>query len=122
MAPRFPGTALAALGLAEVERGGSAVLTAEPIDLLVNTSAVGLHGESFNGDVAACVRRGGAVFDMVYAVEPTPLIAAARAAGLAAADGLGMLAGQGEAAFRLWFNATPPERLMLQSLTGGPGG
>ncbi len=120
MSPRFKGTVLAALDLAEVEFAaeGSAA-TAGPVDLLVNTSSVGLHGESFRGDVTACVRKGGAVYDMVYAAAPTPLVAAARSRGLAAADGLGMLAGQGEVAFRLWFGRPPREKLMLQSLTDG---
>ena len=69
-----------------------------------------------------CVRPGGAVYDMVYGSEPTPLVLAARSTGLAAADGLGMLAGQGEESFRLWFGAPPPPGLMratLESLRRG---
>jgi shikimate dehydrogenase len=58
------------------------------------------------------VRPGGAVYDMVYGRESTPLVLAARAAGLKAVDGLGMLAGQGEAAFRLWFETIPPAGIM----------
>ena len=116
MSPRFPGTAFAALDLAGLPPAG--VNSAAPVDLLVNTTAVGLRGEAFAGDMSLCVRSGGAVFDMVYSAAPTPLVAAARLRGLAAADGLAMLASQGEDAFRLWFGIAPPERLMMRTLTG----
>ena len=49
---------------------------------------------------------------MVYARKPSPLVASARAAGLLAANGLGMLAGQGEEAFRLWFSSPAPAGVM----------
>jgi len=88
----------------------------EPVDLLVNTSAVGLKGEAFDFPVTGCVRPGGSVYDMVYAAGPTPLVEASRQAGLPAADGLGMLAGQGEVAFELWFGMAPKTDVMRQSL------
>jgi shikimate dehydrogenase len=88
----------------------------EPVDLLVNTSSVGLRGDAFDFAVTRCVRPGGSVYDMVYTVEPTPLVQQARLAGLTAADGLGMLAGQGEIAFRLWFGRAPQQGVMRRSL------
>jgi shikimate dehydrogenase len=88
----------------------------EQVDLLVNTSAVGLKGETFGFPVTECVRPGGSVYDMVYSAEPTPLLQEARQAGLVAADGLGMLAGQGEIAFELWFGKAPQQELMRRVL------
>lgn len=112
LAPKVGGTALAAypLGAGLIDQLTGAV------DLLVNCSAVGLKAEAFAFPVEHCVRRGGAVYDTVYGRGPTPLVASARAAGLAAADGLGMLAGQGEEAFRLWFGTPPPAAVMKRAL------
>jgi shikimate dehydrogenase len=53
---------------------------------------------------------------MVYSAETTPLVREARRAGLAAADGRGMLAGQGEIAFRLWFGSLPQTDIMRRAL------
>ena len=51
---------------------------------------------------------GATVFDMVYEPLDTPLLQAARAAGLRTVDGLTMLIGQARRAFRLFFGAEPP--------------
>lgn len=118
LAPRLQGTTFAALSLA----ADLPMHLDEPIDLLVNSTAAGLRGETLPFAPGACVREGGAVYDMVYGREPTPLVAAAAAAGVSAADGLGMLAGQGEEAFRLWFGTEPPKDLMratLESVVSG---
>ena len=48
------------------------------------------------------------VFDMVYAPVETPLLARARALGRATSDGLTMLIGQADAAFRLFFGEPAP--------------
>lgn len=111
-AEHFKGTTFASFPL-------SAALSAacpEPADLLVNTSAVGLRGEAFGFPATGCVRPGGSVYDMVYRAESTPLVRDARRAGFAAADGLGMLAGQGEIAFGLWFGRAPQRDVMRQAL------
>jgi len=113
LAPSFPGTAFAELPL-------SACLSRacqEPADLLVNASALGMAGESCPVRLSDCLTPGAAVFDMVYAAKPTPLLNEARQAGLAAANGLGMLAGQGEAAFELWFGRAPIKNVMRRALT-----
>ncbi|TLM69015.1 MAG: shikimate dehydrogenase [Deltaproteobacteria bacterium] len=111
LAAKLTGTAFAAFpleGLAGRLDGG--------VDLLINSSAAGLQGQPLDLPVGGCVRPDGAVYDMVYGREPTALVVAARAAGLAAADGLGMLAGQGEEAFRLWFSSAPPPGAMRAAL------
>lgn len=114
LAPQLQGTAFAAMSLAAdlPERLGGGV------DLLINSSAAGLRGESLPLPVELCVHPDGAVYDMIYGQQPTPLVMAAHAAGLAAADGFGMLAGQGEEAFRLWFDALPPAGVMRAALQG----
>jgi len=89
---------------------------AESVDLLVNTTSVGLKGDDLGFPVVNCLKSGGAVFDMVYAPEPTALLEQARDQGLAAADGLGMLSAQGEVSFALWFGHAPKENVMRQVL------
>jgi shikimate dehydrogenase len=112
LAPNFPGTAFAEYELSP------ALLTngLEAVDLLVNTSAVGLKGESFSFQITCCVKPGGAVYDMVYAKKATPLICEARLKSLAAADGLAMLSAQGEAVFQLWFGREPEASVMRRAL------
>ncbi len=86
------------------------------IDLLVNTTSVGMNGTRFEDLPLAELRSGGRVYDMVYAPAETPLLAAARERGLTCANGLGMLASQGEAAFSLWTGIEPPAGLMKITL------
>ena len=114
LAPHFSGTTFAEYPLAP-----SLVSSCpEPVDLLINTSAVGLKGESFDFQIAACVQSAGAVFDMVYAPQPTPLLRDAGARSLATADGRGMLSAQGVAACRLWFGRAPQAHVMRRALDG----
>jgi len=75
--------------------------------LIVNTTALGMDGEgSLPVDLAAA-RPGTAVADIVYVPLETPLLAAARARGLRAVEGLGMLLHQARPGFRAWFVVDP---------------
>jgi len=112
LSEHFKGTTLASFVLSASLSG----CCPEPVDLLVNTTAVGLKGEAFDFPVTGCVCPGGSVYDMVYAAQPTPLVREALQDGFAAADGLGMLAGQGEIAFQLWFNMAPQSYVMRRAL------
>jgi shikimate dehydrogenase len=47
------------------------------------------------------------VSDIVYSPLETPLLAAAKARGLKAVDGLGMLLHQGRPGFKAWFGHMP---------------
>ncbi len=77
-------------------------------DLVVNASPLGMTGQPpLNFDLSH-VAPGGIVYDIVYSPLETPLLAAARARGLVAVDGLTMLIGQAAVAFRLFFGADPP--------------
>jgi shikimate dehydrogenase len=75
--------------------------------LLVNATSLGMKGHpplELDLDRAA---PGLAVADIVYVPLQTPLLAAARARGLRAVDGLGMLLHQAVVGFAAWFGVTP---------------
>lgn len=84
--------------------------------LIVNTTPLGMHpntdqspwtdGVPFPAD---CV-----VYDTVYRPEATRLIQQAQAAGRQAVSGIGMLVGQGAAAFEIWTGQPAPRDLMLR--------
>ncbi len=74
----------------------------ERADLLVNATSVGLAEGDPSPVPRASLRGNLAVYDMVYHRE-TALVKDARAAGAAAAGGLGMLVQQGALAFERWF-------------------
>lgn len=80
---------------------------AEGVALIVNTTSLGMAGQPpldmpLDAAPAECV-----VNDIVYAPLETRLLAAARARGMVAVDGLGMLLHQARPAFRAWFGADP---------------
>jgi shikimate dehydrogenase len=85
-------------------------------DILVNTTSVGMDGTTFDGLSLGEMRPDGAVYDMVYVPAEPPLLTAAREHGLACANGAGMLAGQGEAAFALWTGHDAPRNVMKRKL------
>ncbi|MGA7829049.1 MAG: shikimate dehydrogenase [Geobacteraceae bacterium] len=85
-------------------------------DLLVNTTSVGMNGTSFECLALSELPATAKVYDMVYVPAETPLLGAAKARGLACANGLGMLAAQGAAALTLWTGREAPCALMRQKL------
>ncbi|TSK08970.1 MAG: shikimate dehydrogenase [Geobacter sp.] len=112
VAERLEGTAFAA---------GSLDALADPafigsFDLVVNTTSVGMSGDSFPGLDPALLKSGACIYDMVYAPPVTPLLAQCCTFGIPCANGLGMLAAQGEAAFRIWTGVAPPEGCMELAL------
>ncbi|GAC1449501.1 MAG: shikimate dehydrogenase [Ktedonobacterales bacterium] len=91
-------------------------------DLLLNATSAGM------GDPAAApmpldlvgeLPREAFVLDIVYTPPETALLRAARAAGLAAANGLPMLLYQGAAAFELWTGRPAPLAVMRAALDLG---
>lgn len=113
LALRFPDTTLSAVsGFKELEE----CLT--NIDLLVNTTSLGMHRDSLPFLRLTCLPRTAGVYDMVYAPPVTPLLKEAAGLGLKGANGLGMLAAQGELAFTIWTGITPPSGLMKSVLDG----
>lgn len=106
------GTTLAPCGL---DAGEISALLPQ-VDLLINTSAAGLRGESFPDFPWHDLAPAALVYDMVYGRGGTPLLRTARARGHRTADGLGMLAAQGEEAFFLWTGQRPPDGVMKARL------
>ncbi len=102
-----------AVRLALSSLDGEALSTVLPqADILVNTTSIGMNGTNFEYLESSLLSQQAAVYDMVYVPAETPLLAAARERGIACANGLGMLAAQGEAAFTLWTGQEPPPGLM----------
>ena len=84
--------------------------------LLVNTTALGMHGnETLSADPTRLPDHA-IVTDIVYVPLETPLLAAARARGLRTVDGLGMLLHQAAPGFERWFGIRPRVTAELRSL------
>ena len=83
-------------------------------DLVVNATPLGLTPDDPPPADAALLARvaPAAVLDLVYAKGGTKLVSLARAAGIRAADGRGVLVSQGAASFRLFFGVPAPEEVM----------
>ncbi|HEX6311589.1 MAG TPA: shikimate dehydrogenase [Acidimicrobiia bacterium] len=112
---------LDAAGAAAELAGGTAIGLAdaavEDADVVVNATPLGMRGEAPPVDTGR-LRPGQFVYDTVYP-EETPLLIAARAAGLAAAGGLGMLVHQGALALQLWTGRPAPVEVMRAAAVSG---
>ncbi len=89
-----------------------------PVDLIINCTSAGLYphiDESpwIEGLPIPC---GVTVYDMVYRPSVTAFMRQAESAGGRAIGGMGMLARQGAAAFKLWTDVDPPLEVMLAAL------
>ncbi len=83
-----------------------------PIDLLVNTTSVGMKGTSFPALNLSRLGNNPCIYDMVYTPAKTALLEQAAEQGFKCANGLGMLIAQGEEAFKIWTGVTPPPGIM----------
>ena len=77
------------------------------VSLVVNATSLGMVGQPPLDLDLGHAAAGAVVADIVYRPLETPLLAAARACGLVAVDGLGMLLHQARPAFRAWFGIDP---------------
>lgn len=112
---RTPARAEAAAALAEgAGRVGRARDVAE-VGLVVNATSVGMADGAMPFDPAT-LTSGQVVADVVYHPSPTPLVAASRARGLVAVDGVGMLVHQAGHAFRLWTGVDAPIAAMTAAV------
>lgn len=108
-----------ALGVALIPRPRAA-------DVLVNTTTVGmdrdmsaldaLRSMGLESDLLATYSH---VVDFAYSSAPTPLIAAARALGIATTDGLELLVAQGALSFERWTACPAPLAAMAAAARGG---
>ena len=87
-------------------------------DCVVNCTSAGMHGSGAE-DVLPCdpatAGPGTLIVDIVYAPEETPLLRAAREAGLPVLGGLPMLIHQGALAFELWTGRPAPLGAMREA-------
>jgi shikimate dehydrogenase len=94
------------------ELGGAPTTTPEQsaYELIVNTSAAGLHGEDPFAELPLSPDRFASdqtVVDLVYGGQPSSLLAAAEAAGATAIDGIEVLVRQGALSLQIWTGQTP---------------
>ncbi|WP_164118498.1 shikimate dehydrogenase [Sphingorhabdus sp. Alg239-R122] len=94
-------------------KGGCVQMDAEvpPVQLLVNASPLGMKGAKETLDIDLTPLPDGAiVYDIVYNPLITPLLEQAKSRGLNVIDGLGMLIGQADLAFELFFGKPAPRK------------
>lgn len=84
--------------------------------LVVNATSMGLTSARFADLDYAAAPRNCAFYDMIYAAKPTAFLRPAIRAGYRTEDGAGMLAAQGELAFRLFNRVAPPTGVMRAAL------
>jgi len=108
------GAGAGAVAVTDVDALAAAVRSA---DLLVQATPAGMEGaaEGVSPLPAGLLPTAGAVVDLVYRPAETPLLAAAREAGLRAQNGLPMLVHQGALAFERWFGVAPPLDVMRRA-------
>lgn len=105
------------------ELGGAAVTdpSQDHYEIVVNTSAAGLHGEDpfeqlpLEPDLFAA---GQTVVDMVYGEHRSPLLQAAEAAGAETVDGLEILVQQGARSLEIWTGCEPDLMTMRRAARG----
>lgn len=90
------------------------------VDFAVNATTVGMiqPGVAFE---PRALPASAAVFDLVYNPPETDLLRRARACGLAATNGLGMLVAQAEIAFERWTGIGGSGPIMRAALAADPG-
>ncbi|MBI3088054.1 MAG: shikimate dehydrogenase [Candidatus Omnitrophica bacterium] len=84
-------------------------------DLVVNATTVGMRAQDGLPVRLQGLRKGTAVYDLVYN-RPTRLVREARRRGCLAANGTSMLVYQGAESFRLWWHRDPPVDAMRRAV------
>ena len=103
----FPKTQLAAVSLQTVKQSN--------LDLLVNTTTVGMKYDSSPLDLSQCgiIKH---VIDIIYSPAKTRLLREAEELGIPSVNGSGMLLNQGCEAFTFWTGKNAPENVMREQL------
>jgi shikimate dehydrogenase len=108
--PQRAGDLAAEFAVAHAERPGS------PADILVNATAIGLHGEDLPAQLE--LEPAAVVADLVYGSAPTALCRWAEAAGARVVDGLEVLVRQGARSIRRWTGRSAPLDAMRRAARG----
>jgi shikimate dehydrogenase len=102
------------------ELGGRPVAKAEPADVCINCTSVGLHwGQDPFKELplqADTFDAGSYVVDMVYSSGDTSFLAAARSRGAVVIDGSEILVAQGAASFESWTGRPAPRDVMRKAV------
>lgn len=91
----------------ELELGG--------LDLLVQTTSIGLHGERYPVLLRGCTKDT-LVVDIIFNPWQTPFLKAAQMSGCQTLNGLDMLLFQGSLAWEFWFEKEAPVNEMREAL------
>ena len=88
------------------------------VDLIVQCTSAGMHGADDGKQLAELVPfehlpQSALAYDLIYNPPSTPFLERARACGLSAENGLGMLVAQAALAIELWLSASPPRAPLL---------
>ena len=86
-----------------------------PLDLLVNTTTVGMFSSDIPVDLMEC-RKIGLLADIIYSSRQTSLLKQAEELGITALNGIGMLLYQGCDAVTFWTGKQAPEEVMRNQL------
>jgi shikimate dehydrogenase len=88
------------------------------LSVIVNTTPLGMSPkiDASPWPVDLSFPANAAVYDLVYNPRQTKLVADARAAGLPATTGLGMLIEQAALAFEIWTGHTPPRKFLWDAV------
>ncbi len=112
---RALGATIAPWQAASARQRGAAL--AAPFDLVVQATSAGMSGADPGEDVVEVVpwdrlAPHARAYDVVYRPAVTPFLARARAVGVRARGGLGMLVHQAALSFSLWFGRNAPLEVM----------
>jgi shikimate dehydrogenase len=93
---------------------------AQGADVVIQATSAGMTGADDGDGVAAIVpwdllSKTALAYDVVYVPRETPFLSRARAAGLFAKGGLGMLVRQAALSFRIWTGLAAPEDVMRRA-------
>jgi len=89
------------------------------ISLLINATSVGMspHDDQSPWSTGLPFPEKTVVYDLVYNPRQTQLVRQARAAGLLATTGLGMLVEQAALAFHIWTGQIPPRSALFEAIS-----
>ncbi|MBX3741890.1 MAG: shikimate dehydrogenase [Akkermansiaceae bacterium] len=91
-------------------------MEAHSVDLIVNTSSLGLKKGDASILPAPCLKASHLIYDTIYQPAVTPLISAGQSMNCRTANGLSLLIHQGVLAFQHWFPQTDPLSIMRQAM------
>jgi len=118
LAASFPNYQLPITNYADLRRFDGAQRKPSTFDLLVNTTPVGMSPRVNESPLPEnfSLPQGVIIYDLVYNPRETKLVKDARAQGLSATTGLGMLVEQAALAFEIWIGRTPPRDVLFAAV------